>query len=606
MAENKYIQLTEEQLKNLNEIKLPQIYAFLGGNIDPKTKYSSARVKIGDFRIISKYQAWEIVHGGSQKGYGGIELVKVILGLDNYYKAAKLLLKHFGDDPEQYDKITDEELMKSGKSDFSPPDEASYNIEYVKNYLVKERGIPSELINQLVENGKIYADNKRNCVFIGPASAEIRSTEGNDFKGCSAGSQGDISGFTVLQNLNANENVVALVEGAIDAISYNALYPGKFALSSNGIGKFEIQYKAAIEAISNQFKLYLAHDADLPGDEGSQRLFNSLLVRRHMRKHFGVNYLDYDRAVLSEKVVFDVELSPHHLFINNENVESQYLIYEKKESVNNDVKDVEWINTNKLGKIEVKVKFNVDLTNGKLPINTPLVIYPELSEINLIKKVVKRHRPKKFKDWNDELKFLGNSYITDYNKCFKENFVKVPKLPDYLEMYREPTKKIKLENGVYVYDNSEPIISKENNNNCKIDLTKLKQDIFNTIYLQLLLKTKFNFNDEDIIQSLKNKKVIYDLNIPNGMFIEKLNTDKNIEPEIRLIFNDNVGNVLSGKSFDIKIKPTTINKIISDYNSINKQDIALLLNLPVESLKDDLFSNIRLKDDNKEIKKATP
>lgn len=602
MKNKKYRQITEEQIKELNDIRLTKIYAFLGAKIDPKTKYTSARVKIGDYRIISKCQTWEIVYGGSQKGYGGIDLVKTVLGLDNFYQAANLLLDNFGEDPELYDKISDEELMMSGKSDFTPPEEATYNIEFVKNYLVKERGIPSELINKLVENGKIYADKKRNCVFIAPASAEIRSTEGNDFKGCCAGSQGDISGFTVLQNLNANENVVALVEGAIDAISYNALYPGKFALSSNGIGKFEIQYKATIEAISNGFKIYLAHDADLPGDEGSQKLFNSLFLRKYMNKHYNVPYSLYDKAILEEKIVFDINLSPHHLFINNENVETECFVYEKKEIVNDEGKnEVIWKNTNKLGKIEIKVKFNTDLTNGKISIETPFVLYPELPDINLIKKVAIRHKPEKFKDWNDELKFLGNSYVNDYNKCFKENFIRVPKLPDYLEKYRENTKKIELKNGEYIY--SEQII--KNNVNEKININKIKQDVFNTIYLQILLKNKFGLTNEKIDNYIKNKKIVYDLNIPNGLFINKLNNDK-VDPEIKLIFNENIGNVQSGKEFNIKIKNSTINKIITDYNSINKEYVASLLNIPVNYLKVDLFNNAKISEENKDNKKLTP
>ena len=84
------------------------------------------------------------------------------------------------------------------------------------------------LIQACIERGQLYEDTRRNCVFVGfdcggtPRYAALRGTYG-DFRGEAAGSDKRF-GF-LLPPVNPKSSVVAVFEGAIDALAHATLRP---------------------------------------------------------------------------------------------------------------------------------------------------------------------------------------------------------------------------------------------------------------------------------------------------------------------------------------------------------------------------------------------
>ncbi len=102
----------------------------------------------------------------------------------------------------------------------------------VRNYMVEQRQIPASLVDDLHNRGAVYADARRNAVFIrsdkdGQAvGASLRGTApGSDFKGLAAGTRRDEGhfSFTVGKAEMHAAPQVYITESPIDALSRAAL-----------------------------------------------------------------------------------------------------------------------------------------------------------------------------------------------------------------------------------------------------------------------------------------------------------------------------------------------------------------------------------------------
>ncbi|AVH68470.1 MobV family relaxase [Nostoc sp. 'Peltigera membranacea cyanobiont' N6] len=120
-------------------------------------------------------------------------------------------------------------IQTEPRPQFTPPVEDKANWSAVENYLTQFRGIRSDCIQMLYNQGLVYADDKQNAVFVmrnldGQRNgAFLRGTRGenNSFKGYSKGTKRRDSWFYFSLGGKANDktSTAILCKSPIDAIS---------------------------------------------------------------------------------------------------------------------------------------------------------------------------------------------------------------------------------------------------------------------------------------------------------------------------------------------------------------------------------------------------
>lgn len=419
----------------MQSINIRSVFEELGADGNQDGDPSKWKIPgIGNF--INKGQRWKNVNH-EKKGFGGVFLVKMALDIE-FNEALNWMVEKFGTEISEEMRVDLDEIFV--KKEFTPPENTAYNIHHVRRYLTEERGIPPFLIEKLINKGTIYAQVNKRCVFISDAAAELRSTcvedDGTVFKGCCVGSQTDMSGFNVMPEMNANEKTFAMVEAAIDALSYNALFPGRAVLSTNGSGRFLLQYRVMIEALEHGWKIKTAFDSDWAGDLAAQKLFNALYVRSLLSHNLGVEPEVIDNWILDTSITFNLYNSPHMNFFN-EGWDNIKKAYDMERQVDRDGKiHMVAVDNGKTSvpiiEIEVGKDLHPKLLKGKKTINVVKKGY----EIIIMDKGLARDRPINKKDWNEEMLMLGSKFVLEYERCAGQNFKEVPQLPKYLEQYR--------------------------------------------------------------------------------------------------------------------------------------------------------------------------
>jgi len=154
---------------------------------------------------------------------------------------------------------------------FNPPAMTKGIYKRVWSYLVTRRGIPSEIVKELIKGGLIYEEEKySNCVFLSSVCdyAEVVGVGYTEFKKIEAGSDSD--GYWVIdKNIKKENTTVYVTESAIDAISLYTLllkYRPKenFAVASMG----GLKQKTLDRIANEEYKrVVIAVDNDVPGKE---------------------------------------------------------------------------------------------------------------------------------------------------------------------------------------------------------------------------------------------------------------------------------------------------------------------------------------------------
>lgn len=429
-------------------IRLSEVLERLGAH--PNQDGDSSKWKLdGIGNIITKGQRWQNVHTEVDKGYGGPSIVTHALGMEFQSEGLRWMMKEFGE--EFGDDMVAEELDDTPK-DFSPP-ERFPDISYkVVDYLVNQRFLPEHLVNELVQSGSVYGSHPwyekeqryitpvTRCVFLGPASAELRDTTADGFKGCCDGSQTDSSGFSVRPAAAVAENIVAMTEAAIDAISYRALFPGRFVMSTNGAGRFLLQYRVAREAVDRGFGVRAALDADLAGDVPSQKLFNAFYLRKALAHHLKLTEAHIDEWLENGDLVIQVDHSPHHLFFNTgwePSLEVKTARFVPSEDGQTKVWEANGETAKPSIRIDVRRELHERLKRGEMTLTVSQAGFDYVVD----KLNVKRERPINAKDWNEEVKRLGSKFSLEYNELARHGFAGgVPALPPELQAFRsEPS-----------------------------------------------------------------------------------------------------------------------------------------------------------------------
>lgn len=251
-------------------------------------------------------------------GNGPINLVMHALSY-SFSQAVYWLGDEFGEKVDHDDiKTTQAELnTPKEKKVFDPPLRNDKFLPFIKHYLHHVRAVPMELIDDLIAQNRIYADDAKTCVFIENGIAELRSAFDDSpaggpmvLKKLATGSTRD-AGFLVKADAEHNACCIAVCESAIDAMSFRTLNPGHSVFSSAGAVR-EFPRKIAEDAVANGYGFVAGFDADEAGDKASQNIFNhfyvKLWVQHRLSTELGVKLDDDALFDLMKKGTVDFNL----------------------------------------------------------------------------------------------------------------------------------------------------------------------------------------------------------------------------------------------------------------------------------------------------------
>jgi hypothetical protein len=277
----------------LRALHLPDVLDALGFAPDASEK---GRWRAEGFNITvgegAKASKWFDHAAGTGKG-GAIDLTAHVIGSD--FKAALAWLSdRFGQGAATADltarlraqAVAEVKAAVAEREPFTPPQPAPEHWQHVREHLTEARALPRGYIDRLHQLGDLYADAKRNAVFVcrDPETnritgAELKGTlprpDGSRFTGMAPGSRKDSGGFRVGDIVKAA--TIYLVESAIDAISLFKLRQeagerGHAVVSTAGTTP---EPRTWFVKLAESARRVCAFDNDKAGDEAAHKL------RRH-------------------------------------------------------------------------------------------------------------------------------------------------------------------------------------------------------------------------------------------------------------------------------------------------------------------------------------
>lgn len=253
----------KDMANRLREIPLIDVIDITGAIRDKydKRKWHSSQ---GTISITGqKFMNWSIQKGGG----GAIDLImhleqlnfkSAVIWLSNYFSRGNLPPPHY--------------IQPAINSIFHIPEKNKKNLPQVINYLNQKRKIPIYLIQELIDSGNLYADNRLNAVFllIGKekkvVGAELRGTSQKRWRGMALGSKKNLGAFSIKAQTPKN---IIICESAIDAVSYFALYPDCIAVSTSGVTATP---GWLYELIKIDIELFCGFDDDEAGNKNAEEI----------------------------------------------------------------------------------------------------------------------------------------------------------------------------------------------------------------------------------------------------------------------------------------------------------------------------------------------
>ena len=271
---NKYADIA----KQVRDLHLKDVAYELGLEPDPKDKHKWQNQNHTIHITGSKFYDWKQMKGGG----GAIDLVMHVNESD-YKQSVAWLGDRFGETAtiEATNYKTREIINHEPVREFVPPVPAQDKWQKVKQYLTRERKLPSGLVDKLHEQGLIYADANQNAVFIRRSidgekmtGASLRGTAGDDnqFKGLAKGSRRRDGWFYFEQGEQSSDPVrrVVLVESPIDGMSLAVLErtdaKKTLYLSTDGAGQIPTEYLKEVKDV------VIALDRDRAGTAMAERI----------------------------------------------------------------------------------------------------------------------------------------------------------------------------------------------------------------------------------------------------------------------------------------------------------------------------------------------
>lgn len=154
----------------------------------------------------------------------------------------------------------------------------------VRSYLIEKRQIAVQLVDRLMQAGRLYADRYANACFLTDdrQGVEMRGTGPTPFHGW----RGHKRAFTV----DGDPQRVAIVESAIEALSLRELH-GVTAVSVGGTNP-EVAADVARQALARGAEVYAAQNADKAGDSQAKSVMQAVEGVQRMRPPEGKDWND--------------------------------------------------------------------------------------------------------------------------------------------------------------------------------------------------------------------------------------------------------------------------------------------------------------------------
>jgi len=224
----------------------------------------------------------------NQGGGGAIDLVMHLGELD-YRSAVAWLEQHLGS-------VAAFSTASSTSNDDSPrssglhakatvrtlrlPTANPANLQRVRRYLIEQRCLSANLIEPLIESGKVYADGRGNAVFLMVAGkpnravgAELRGTGNRVWRGLAPGTCKDEGYFWIGERSTQERDTqerrtekIVVCESAIDAISCFQLHISYICISTAGV-RPDAPWLSPLRA--RGYEIYCGFDDDEPGEVAS-------------------------------------------------------------------------------------------------------------------------------------------------------------------------------------------------------------------------------------------------------------------------------------------------------------------------------------------------
>ena len=244
----------------------------------------------------TKFFSWHDSHGGG----GAIDLVMHLGGWDAV-QAIDWLWHRYGDSqavgtnpavasgsalafaPSVPVKDHREDKRRVSPPQLRLPSSSLANLDRVRRYLRQRRCLSAKIVASLIDDGKLYADDRGNAVFLmvagkpnRPIGAELRGTGNRVWRGLAPGTRRDTGYFWIG---HPDSQRIVLCESAIDAISCFQLQTNNN--TSVGIGRECICISTAgvrsdapwLRALlARGYAIYCGFDTDEAGETASRRM----------------------------------------------------------------------------------------------------------------------------------------------------------------------------------------------------------------------------------------------------------------------------------------------------------------------------------------------
>ena len=161
------------------------------------------------------------------------------------------------------------------------------NLPRLRHYLIQKRAISATILDSLIDEGRLYADERGNAVFLmvagkpnRPIGAELRGTGERVWRGLAPGSCKDAGYFWVGQRQAQH---IVLCESAIDAMSCfqlqtqlpTPLLLGRCICISTAGVRSDAPWLRPL--LARGYHLHCGFDSDEPGERASRQL-----IARHL------------------------------------------------------------------------------------------------------------------------------------------------------------------------------------------------------------------------------------------------------------------------------------------------------------------------------------
>jgi hypothetical protein len=231
----------------------------------------------------AKFTSWRRCAGGG----GAIDLVMHLAGVD-FAVAVEWLEQHFGagllGGQAVARPLARTVSVPGAQGAVRLPQPVNRCLDWVRQYLRQRRGLSVPLIEPLIQSGRLYADHRRNAVFLlvagnaqRPVGAELRGTGPRVWRGMAPGTRKDLGYFWVgAPGLRS----IVLCESAIDAISCRQLHPEHICISTSGV-RANPRWLAPLLAAG--YQIHCGFDADEPGDTAAAAMIGLHKAIRRLR-----------------------------------------------------------------------------------------------------------------------------------------------------------------------------------------------------------------------------------------------------------------------------------------------------------------------------------